>query len=107
MYCIKELCPLCYWGQIGFRLCSDKKTVVLMCDECDAVWLRPGDVNTSIPLYPQSPDFIVPGLECSILSPHSQWACKSDIIRVGWEQFIANDDKNTINPSLPPNPAST
>src|SRR5438309_1986948 len=40
MYYLQDTCPVCYSGPVGFRTCSDRKTVVLLCEECGAAALR-------------------------------------------------------------------
>ncbi len=91
MFYINSSCPICDYGSIGFRKCANSSTVVLLCDECDSVWLDPTDVNPKKVIYPKAPDFIVPGLDCSILAPHSRWADKDEIIEKGWTKFIAGE----------------
>lgn len=80
------------YGQIGFRLCSDGKTIVLMCDECDAVWLDPQNLEGESFLSLQSSDFIVPGTDCSVRFPESRWATRDEIVNFGWEKFIVDEN---------------
>jgi hypothetical protein len=91
MFYINNACLICHYGQIGFRLCSDHKNVVLMCDECDTVWLDPKKVDTEHALYPSPPEFIIPILRCSIKSPEARWATRQEIARQGWEGYIAGE----------------
>ena len=93
MLYIKTSCPICTEGMVGFRRCSDNETIVLMCDECDTVWLRPQEVNASHALYPSPPEYLVPTLECSIKSPHSQWAEEEDVAEKGWSTYVAGEGK--------------
>ncbi len=88
MFYIEPHCPICNYGTIGFRMCSDTETIVLMCDECDSVWLEPTNTKSSKVLYPRAPDFKIPGLECSIKDPDSHWAYREEISKRGWEKFI-------------------
>ena len=81
-------CPICSAGLRGFRLCSDGVSVVLMCDECDAVWLDPARVDASEVVYPEPPEFLVEGRECSIAAPPGQWATRTQIDAAGWAEFV-------------------
>ena len=37
MFYVKDNCPICTQGMIGFRKCGLAGPVVLMCSECDSV----------------------------------------------------------------------
>jgi hypothetical protein len=86
-------CPLEENGQVGFRLCSDEKTMVLMCDECDAVWLRPDLIDLDHAIYPQQPHFLIGNENCSIKKPLSHWATQQEIEKCGWAEFIQREAK--------------
>jgi hypothetical protein len=89
----KEKCPVCSYGNVGFRKCSDQKTLVLMCDECDAVWLKPEEIKFENAIFPDAPDFYLPGSSISISNPKSSWASIKDIKRLKFEKFIAGEGK--------------
>jgi hypothetical protein len=89
MYYTDGSCPICSNGAIGFRKCSDGRTIVLMCDECNAVWLRPDAIKQEAAIYPSAPDYIVSAVGCSIASPNASWAELHDIKAAGWEKFVA------------------
>lgn len=91
MFCINTRCPACSAGPIGFRRCSDEKTMVLLCSECDVVWLRPDAVTLETAIFLNSPDFVVDGLDCSVGVPLSRWAKKGEIEAVGWDSYIAGE----------------
>jgi hypothetical protein len=76
---LTEQCSVCGGGLIGYRLCSDHRTVVMMCDECEAVWSSDQDVKRVTPVFPKAPDFIVPGLGLSVGAPFSRWATEAEI----------------------------
>jgi hypothetical protein len=90
---VEAFCPICKWGAIGFRQCSDGKTIVLMCDECDAVWLDPQEIDSDHALFPAPPEFLVPTLECSVSVPLSHWATQKEITTRGWACYIAGESK--------------
>ena len=93
MLFIKEDCPVCSYGNVGFRKCSDQKTIVLMCDECDAVWLDKGEIKSENAIFPEAPDFNLPGSSISIANPKASWASIEDIKSVNLEEFIAGEGK--------------
>lgn len=88
MFYIETRCPICKDGVIGFRGCTPGIQIVLMCDECDAVWLDPNTISSAIALSLQGPDFSVPGWNCTIRSPLARWATREEIIQVHWEDYI-------------------
>lgn len=90
MFHINELCPICHAGAIGFRMCSNGTTVIMMCDECNAVWLRPDSVLSELAIFPKSPAYIVEEYQCSIDSvAGARWASKDEIMAAGFYNFIA------------------
>jgi|SRR6266498_365419 len=88
MLYIQSVCPICGTGVIGFRMCSDGSTIVMMCEECDSLWMDPRSVSVDRVLYSDAPDFLVPGLPCSIKSPASRWATRDEVARAGWESLV-------------------
>jgi hypothetical protein len=83
-------CPVCGAGTRGFRLCSDKKTIVVMCDECDSVWLDPSHVTASKVIHPDSATGLISSLKCGI-GMGSRWATREEIERAGWGDLIAGE----------------
>ena len=71
MYYIKPSCPICRQGAIGFVTCSDKKTIVLISDECDATWLNPSDIRADNAIFPQSPEFFLEEIHCAVGGPNT------------------------------------
>lgn len=91
MFFIEKSCPLCQSGAVGFRLTS-RRDVLLMCNECDAVWTSPNDVELKSAVFPSQPEFQV-NSHGSVKSPDSQWAGLSDIRLAGFEQWICGEGK--------------
>ena len=85
-------CPICGAGTQGFRLCCDKKTIVVMCDECDSVWLDASHVTASEAVYPDSARLLIPNLKCGV-GMGSRWATREEIERTGWGHLIAGEGK--------------
>lgn len=90
MLCLSTNCPICGTGNLGFRTCDDHRTIVIMCDECDAVWLDPAQTDASLALYPSKPPFIVPGTSVSIAQPKAHWSSRDEIVAAGWADWIVN-----------------
>lgn len=94
MFFYTSFCPFCGMeGEVAFWRCSDGKTLVLMCDECNATWLNPLSVTSRSALFPASPDFIVDNLGCSLRGPKAGYATRDEIRAVGWEPFILGEIK--------------
>lgn len=90
---VTESCPICLTGDIRFQLFSDHYSVVLMCDECDSVWLNPQGLNSTHVAYPQPPEFVV-APHCSIASPRSRWATREEVAEAGWSGYIAGEGRS-------------
>ena len=88
-------CPLQYdpYGHVGFRRCSDKKTVILVCDECEAVWLTPAEVEKPNPWLVKPPLYLLPGTEIRVFGEDTAWATMGEIRGSGWEDFITGECK--------------
>ena len=91
MFYIENLCPACHSGAIGFLRCNDGISVVLMCNECDAVWVNPNLVTIESAIFPSGPDFVVDAIGCSIAGDFARWAVKEEVERFGWTHLIAGD----------------
>lgn len=83
---IKKDCPVCFQGQIGFRKCANAHTLILMCDECDSIWISPLEIEVSKAIYLSDPDYYIPQVNCSLMD--SRWATYSEIDKVGWSRYI-------------------
>lgn len=86
-------CPICNQGMIGFRLCDDHSTLVMMCDECEALWNVGANIDPETALYPQSSNYTVPGTELSIASPRSRWATLEEVKCSGIELSSVHEGK--------------
>src|SRR5689334_22325122 len=94
MVFIEPSCPICTTGTIGFRLCSNRLRMVLMCDECNSVWLDPATIQAENAHYPKPPNFVVPiTVDCSISKPLSQWASRDEVDASHWSSFIHGEGK--------------
>lgn len=94
MLVAQDYCPFeGDYGQIGFLICSDHQTIVLMCNECNRIWLSPEELDTEHALFVDPPDFMIPGLDCSVLAPKSRWATRAEIDHYGWSVYILSGGK--------------
>ena len=81
MVTIKARCGICGTGPLGFRLCDDGMTVVVLCDECDTVWLDATQIESATALYPSGPKMLIPGTTLSIKQAPARWASQEEIDR--------------------------
>ncbi len=95
MYYLEKNCPVCQEGILGLLTCSDGEKVVIMCDECDSVWLSPEEVAIQEPIYPTPPDFFLPNSKISVSGGHSGWAQRDAIREAGMENYISEERKYT------------
>ena len=94
MVIAQDFCPFeGDYGQIGFLICSDQQTLVLMCDECSRIWRHPDALDDEHALFAEPPDFLVPGLDCSVKAPQGRWATRSEVESFGWSAYIRGDGK--------------
>jgi hypothetical protein len=75
-------CSVCGTGNIGIRVAASGRTVVGMCDECDAVWLD--QVLQDGPHFPQQPELPCPGEGSSLRRPPAHWASQTEADAAGW-----------------------
>lgn len=93
-------CPKCEQGVRGFRTCGC--AVLLMCDECEAVWTSP-DADEVV--FPAQPDLPSPLTGQSLLGASARWCDESEVDAAGWATAIegevsSNDTGDTIDPML-------
>lgn len=92
MFYASPVCPACGGGVVGFRKCSDGKTLVLVCDECNAVWVHPNGITADTAVFPSSPDFRIQDLDCSIAATNgSCWATLEEIKAANMDNFVAGE----------------
>lgn len=90
MIYVEEYCPVCGTGSVGFMLCGDSAALVIMCDECDALWATPDNWTKTPAVYAQPPDFLVPGVDQSI-APPARWATAQEVEARGWSEYVAGE----------------
>ena len=85
IYVVGE-CPSCGTGPLGMRVCGNCRVLCVLCEECDALWLKP-DVSEP-PVFPSQPELPCPQCDHSLLADSAHWACFAEIEVVGWQAHI-------------------
>jgi len=81
-------CRICGTGPLGLRECGGCGAVVVLCDECDAVWLN-CDSNAGFsakPHFANEDELPCPHCEASLVEAPSRWARKAKINNTSWVQ---------------------
>ena len=81
MYSIGE-CEICGTGPLGIRVCGRCGEVVILCDECDAIWID-GQISGK-PVFFEDPDLPCPGCSDSLWEPPAHWASLEEIEATEW-----------------------
>jgi hypothetical protein len=85
MMCLKEYCPVCDGGEVGVLRCSGEARLVLMCEECDGVWLSYQDfVLGNFAVVDESEGLVIEGTKSSLRFPGARWATKDEVSEGGW-----------------------
>ncbi len=85
-------CPFCNQGTVGFHLASDQKTMVMLCDECDAVWLDPERMELNALIWPdRGAAYFVSEISLSLAHPLARWATRAEVEQYGWGQLITGE----------------
>lgn len=82
-------CSCCGQGLLGIRICCDDETGLILCDECEAIWLHPSCPGS--PLFPQPPDSACPRCHRPIWDPPAHWATQPEIDRLDWNDYVQGD----------------
>ncbi len=92
MFYLEQICNFCEGGELGFRKCSDKKTIVIVCDECYSVWLDPNELEKEKANFPKE-NYYLEVSNCNVFGGHTEWAKLEEIKGKNWDKFIAGDGK--------------
>jgi hypothetical protein len=91
MLYVEDNCASCNAGLLGFRRCGDGKTLVVMCDECDAVWLDPTDLTIEAARFPGIDSGEIPDLPFNIGGGAAGWVTRAEVERAGWQGYIKGE----------------
>lgn len=84
-------CDFCdHQGWLGFYLCGDQETIVLLCDECDTVYSSPLDKNRGNPTrLSDAPEYRVEALNVSIAGGRD--ATRAEVAAKGWGAYVEGE----------------
>lgn len=94
------ICSQCEQGLLGIRVCDDQTLV--LCDECDALWLGP-PVDDAPPAVLTADPFC-PGCGESLWGEQAHWADREEIEAAGWWRFVAGEAGDRTEPGGTRNP---
>ncbi|TWT97522.1 hypothetical protein Pla100_26760 [Neorhodopirellula pilleata] len=87
-------CPICGGGLCGVRAYFDASGVLthglVVCDECEAIWLQPDTGGVHVYADPESPRCPISGVELYHRGT-SRWANEDDLASLGWSAAIASE----------------
>jgi hypothetical protein len=81
------LCPLCQQGFLGFWVCDDQKTMIIICDDCEAAYRSPADVASGRATLDRSGHIS----ELGISYLNGRDASRGEIVSLGWGAFIEGE----------------
>lgn len=76
------ICRVCGQGLLGVRICCDDQIGLVVCEECEAIWLEPS--CTGPPLFAESADSLCPRCGRPLWEPPSHWATLDEVERLSW-----------------------
>lgn len=84
-------CPICRDGLCGVRAYFDSSGELahglVVCDECEAIWLQPDTGGVHVYAAPESPRCPISGVGLYD-RVFSRWANEDDIVALGWSAAI-------------------
>lgn len=98
MFTIGE-CRICGTGPLGLRTCGRCGQVVVLCDECDAVWADADFAGE--PIFADDPHLPCPGCSDSLWEPPSHWASQSEIDTTEWITQALRDGRVVLEKGTP------
>ena len=89
-----KFCPYCKeYGAVGVWRCAEGETLILQCDECDALWRDPLNLDNNNALGVMSKDYRLAELPCPIYGGKAGWATWDDVAKTGWTKYVAGEGK--------------
>lgn len=96
-------CPVCQAGEVGYRRCANRETVVLLCAECALVWMHPTQLSPERAEDPTLADFARRHPDVK-LRP-SRWADAEDVRHFGWGAYLLTVQQLLDGPPTEPAPS--
>ncbi len=84
-----DYCPICGGGLCGIRICGTEDPQphgLVVCDECEAVWLEPDTLSEHQYLDPC--DTRCPICHRPLWGSESRWATADDVAALGWQSAV-------------------
>lgn len=81
------VCAYCEQGYLGFWICDDQKSCILLCDECEVAFLSPQDVAIDNPILARSGE--IQELDVSYIGGRD--ALREEVASFGWAMFIKGE----------------
>jgi hypothetical protein len=91
------ICSICHEGALGIRICGGCEAAVVLCDECDSLWLEPDCAEP--PIFLKQPDAPCPNCAASLYQDPSHWADQVEIEQHGWTEFVRGESSATQSDS--------
>ena len=88
-------CRICETGPLGLRACGACGQIVLLCDECDAIWTT-ADVDAP-PYLTSEPELPCPTCAASLFAAPSHWANMEEIESTDWLQKAISTGQIFLN----------
>ena len=82
-------CSSCGTGPLGIRICGACQRPVVLCDECDAIWLEP--TVSGAPRFFEQPELPCPDCGGSLLSQTSHWATRAELAGSDWWPHVVGE----------------
>lgn len=80
-------CPVCGAGLCGVRICqSDRPHGIIVCDECEAIWLQPDLASEH--QYANAEDARCPVCQQPLWGSSARWANREDLQTLGWQDHV-------------------
>ncbi len=79
-------CPVCGTGPLGVRVCGQCGKAVVLCEECDALWLSPD--ASAAPIFPRQPHLPCVACGAALRAAPAHWACFAELERIGWQDHV-------------------
>ena len=90
MLYLEGVCSACGCGQVEFWRCSDGVAIVLLCDECNGVWLDVAPRTRENALSPTR-TLPIPGTSYLVGGGAAGEATRDEVERAGWLGYVASE----------------